>query len=233
MPAKKTTKKAVNKITKPVMEKIVVPVKETCECGPECTCVPSKKRLIIGISVAVVVILALLYFLRSFLVVAFVNGQPITRWALDRQLEKAGGKQILNTKIAEILVMQEAQKQNVNISQERINEEVKKLEDSFQAQGQTLDAVLALQGQDRTEFLRQVELQLAVEEMLGRDIQITDQEIAQYFAQNQSLFEQGATLESEKEQIKKNLFDEKLTEKIQPWLTDLQTKAKIIYFLNL
>jgi foldase protein PrsA len=165
--------------------------------------------------------------------VAFVNGQPITRWALDRQLEKAGGKQILSTKVAEILVMQEAQKQGVNISEEKINSEVKKLEDSFQAQGQTLDAVLAMQGQDRAEFLRQIKLQLSVEEMLGKDIQITDQEVAAYFTENKSLLGEGATLENQKEQIKKNLFDEKLTEKIQPWLTDLQTKAKIIYFLNL
>lgn len=233
MPTKKTVKKPVKKIAKPVIEETDVLIEETCECGPSCTCVPNKKKLAVGISIAVVVILALLYFFRSFLVVAFVNGQPITRWALDRQLEKAGGKQILSTKVAEILVMQEAQKQGVNISEERINAEVKKLEDSFQAQGQTLDAVLAMQGQDRTEFLRQIKLQLSVEEMLGKDIQITDQEVAAYFAENKSLLGEGATLENQKEQIKKNLFDEKLTEKIQPWLTDLQTKAKIIYFLNL
>jgi foldase protein PrsA len=189
--------------------------------------------MVIGISIAVIVILALLYFFRSFLVVAFVNGQPISRWSLDRQLEKTAGKQILNNKIAEILVAQEAQKQKIVISQSEIDTAVKELEDSFKAQGQTLDAVLAMQGQSKEEFLKQMNLQLLLEKMLGSDIQITDEEVAEYFTQNKDYFAEGATLENQKEQIKKNIFDQKLTEKISPWLTELQNNAKIIYFLNL
>ena len=191
---------------------------------------PVKKTAVIAI--AVLVVLALFYFFRSFLVVAFVNGKPISRWALDRELERVGGQQILNTKIAEMLVFQEAKKQKVSVNEEELNNEVKKLEDSFKAQGQTLDDILALQGQSRKEFLRQIQLQLLVEKMLGKDIQVTDEEIADYFEENKALFEKGATLESQKEEIKKTLADNKLSEKIQPWLQDLQSKAKIIYFVK-
>ena len=191
---------------------------------------PVKKTAVIAI--AVLVVLALFYFFRSFLVVAFVNGKPISRWALDRELERVGGQQILNTKIAEMLVFQEAKKQKVTISEAELNSEVKKLEDSFKAQGQTLDDILALQGQSRKEFLRQIQLQLLVEKMLGKDIQVTEEEIADYFEENKALFEKGATLESQKEEIKKTLADNKLSEKIQPWLTELQSNAKIIYFVK-
>jgi len=191
---------------------------------------PVKKTAVIAI--AVLVVLALFYFFRSFLVVAFVNGKPISRWALDRELERVGGQQILNTKIAEMLVFQEAKKQKVTISEAELNSEDKKLEDSFKAQGQTLDDILTLQGQSRKEFLRQIQLQLLVEKMLGKDIQVTEEEIADYFKENKALFEKGATLESQKEEIKKTLADNKLSEKIQPWLQDLQSKAKIIYFVK-
>ena len=128
---------------------------------------PVKKTAVIAI--AVLVVLALFYFFRSFLFVAFVNGKPISRWALDRELERVGGQQILNTKIAEMLVFQKAKKQKVTISEAELNSEVKKLEDNFKAQGQTLDDILALQGQSRKEFLRQIQLQLLVEKMLGKD----------------------------------------------------------------
>jgi len=213
MPVKKITKKTIKKI------------KSLC-------CVSNKKKRTTIIIIAILIVLALFYFFRSFLVVAFVNGKPISRWALDRELERVGGQQILNTKIAEMLVFQEAKKQKVSVSEAELNSEVKKLEDNFKAQGQTLDDILALQGQSRKEFLRQIQLQLLVEKMLGKDIQVTEEEIADYFEENKALFEKGATLESQKEEIKKTLANNKLSEKIQPWLQDLQSKAKIIYFVE-
>ncbi|MCJ7804197.1 SurA N-terminal domain-containing protein [Patescibacteria group bacterium] len=190
----------------------------------------SKKTSII--TLGVLVVLAVLYLSKSLFIVALVNGRPITRWTLDRELERVGGKQILNTKIAEILVSQEARNQKITVSDEEINQETKKLDEQFQAQGQTLDSVLALQNQSKKEFLRQLKIQLLVEKILGKEIEVTEEEIADYFKENAALFEQGATLASEKENIRQTLFNNKLTEKIQSWLQELQTKAKILYFVE-
>lgn len=189
-----------------------------------------KKTLII--TLLVLTVLTGLYFLKGFFIVAVVNGKPISRWALDRQLEKVAGSQILNTKIAEMLVLQEGRNQKITVSNEEINQEVKKLDDQFKTQGQSLDSILALQNQSKKEFLRQIKIQLLVEKMLGKEIEVTGEEIADYFKENQELFAEGATLESEKENIRQTLFNNKLTEKIQLWLQDLQNKAKILYFVK-
>lgn len=184
------------------------------------------------ITLLVLAALSALYFAKSLFIVAFVNGRPISRWSLDRQLEKTAGNQILNTRIAEMLVLQEGRNQKIIISDEEINQEAKKLDDQFKTQGQSLDSVLALQNQSKKEFLRQIKIQLLVEKILGKDIEITDEEIADYFKENQELFAEGATLVSEKENIHQTLFNDKLTEKIQPWLQELQDKANILYFIK-
>lgn len=191
----------------------------------------SWKRTLI-ITLLVLATLSTLYFARSLFIVAFVNGRPISRWGLDRQLEKTAGNQILNTRIAEMLVLQEGRNQKIIISDEEINQEAKKLDDQFKAQGQSLDSVLALQNQSKKEFLRQIKIQLLVEKILGKDIEVTNEEIADYFKENQELLAEGSTLASEKENIRQTLFNDKLTEKIQPWLQDLQDKAKILYFVK-
>jgi len=190
----------------------------------------SKKTLII--TLAVLVILTFLYLSKSLFIVALVNGRPITRWTLDRDLEKAAGSQILNTKIAEMLVLQEGRNQKITVSDEEINQEAKKLDDQFKAQGQSLDSVLVLQNQSKKEFLRQIKIQLLVEKILGKEIEVTEEEIADYFKENQELLAEGATLASEKENIRQTLFNDKLTAKIQPWLQELQDKANILYFVK-
>jgi foldase protein PrsA len=190
----------------------------------------NKKTLVV--TLGVLVVLAFLYLSKSLFVVALVNGRPITRWTLDRELEKAAGSQILNTKIAEMLVLQEGRRQKITISDEEINQEVKKLEDQLKTQGQDLDSILALQKQSKKEFLRQIKIQLLVEKILGKEIETTEEEISDYFNENQTLFAEGATLASEKENIRQTLFENKLTEKIQPWLQDLQDKAKVLYFVK-
>jgi hypothetical protein len=191
---------------------------------------PWKKNLIIAL--LVLIILSALYFARSLFVVALVNNRPISRWSFNRDLQKAAGEQILNNKIAEMLVLQEGQKQKIDISDEEIDEESKKLDEQLQSQGQSLDSLLTLQGQSKKEFLKQIKIQLLVEKILGEEIEISEEAVADYFEENQDFFAEGATLASEKENIRQILFNNQLTEKIQPWLSELQDKAKVHYFIE-
>lgn len=250
MATKKTTKKAVKKTStkkSPLMAKLEkvevmeakvenmrVTDKDNCECGPDCTCNSvNKKKLTSWIVLAVLVILAGLYFFKGFFIVALVNNKPITRFSLDRELEKQAGKAILNNKIAEMLVINEGVNQKIAVSKEEIDVKMKTIEDQIIAQGQTLEALFAAQGMDKTEFERQIKIQILVEKLLGKDITVTDQEISDYFTQNKEMMAADATLENQKENIKEALIQEKLTAKIQPWLEELKAKAKIINFIEL
>src|SRR5258708_254523 len=75
---------------------------------------PDRKRLIvIG---AVLVVLVLGYLLYKFLVIAKVDGKPITRIALYQQLEKRYGAEAKNQLVAETLIRSEAQKRKVQVT---------------------------------------------------------------------------------------------------------------------
>jgi len=218
MPEKKVTKKAI---------------KETCECEPGCVCCTiNKKKIIAGIVIAVLVILGILYFFRSFFVVALVNGKPISRFGFDRTLEKQGGKQVLNNIVTEMLINQEAKKQNVTANKADLDQKFTEIDNQLKAQGQTLDAALTANGETRADFDSQMKTQIVLEKILGKDVSVTDQEISDYFTKNKATYAKDATLASEAATIKSTLLQQKLTDKLQPFLTDLQSKAKIIYFLK-
>jgi len=199
-----------------------MPVKKTTE----------KKKKIFLIVFLVLAALAILYFLKSLFIVAIVNNRPISRWAFDRTLEKQVGQQVLNSIITGMLINQEAKKQNIIATQAELDQRYNQIDNQLKAQGQTLEAALAANGQTRADFDEQMKTQIVLEKMLGKDVSVTDEEISTYFTENKDTFDKEATLESEKENIKATLLQQKLNAKLQPFLADLQSKAKIIYFLK-
>jgi len=205
-----------------------MPSKKTIETPK----ISPKKKKIFWIVFIILAALAILYFLKSLFVVALVNNRPVSRFGFDRELEKQGGQQVLNNVIIEMLINQEAKKQNVTATQADLDQKYNEIDSQLKAQGQSLDAALTANGQTRTDFDSQMKTQVVLEKMLGKDITITDQEISDYFTKNKDNFPKGATLASESASIKNTLFQQKLSEKFQPWLQDLQSKAKIIYFLK-
>jgi len=191
-----------------------------------------EKKKIFWIVFLVLAALAILYFLKSLFIVAIVNNRPISRFGFDRALEKQGGKQVLNNIVTEMLIKQEAKKQKITVSKADLDQRYTEIDNQLKTQGQGLDAALAANGQTRADFDAQMKIQVLLEKMLGKDVSVSDEEINTYFTENKDTFDKGATLESEKENIKSTLLQQKLSEKFQPWLQDLQSKAKILYFLK-
>jgi len=190
----------------------------------------TKKVLIILFATAFLA--ALLFNIKHYFIAAMVGGRPITRRALDKELEKQMGKQVLEGLISQTLVRQEAKKQKVEISNEDLEGKINQIEAQLEAQGQELDSVLATQGQTRKDLEQQIELQLIVEEILTKDINITDEELKDYFEESKELLPEGTTLEDKKDELREELRQQKIGEKFQPWLIELQEKAKIYYFLK-
>ena len=185
------------------------------------------------LTVFLIIIFALaLYSLKNQFLVATVNGQPIWRLTLVRELEKDAGKRTLDALVAKTLVLQEAKKKDVVTSSEEINEELKKMEETLTKQGQNMDQLLAAQEMTRQDLTEQVRLQKLVEKLLGGEIEVTDQEVKDYFEKNKTLMPKDAKLEDFQEEIKGNLRQQKLSEKIQSWMKTLQENAKINYFLK-
>ena len=198
-----------------------------------------KKRLTrknIVILLSLIFIGALLYYFRSLFIVATVNGEPINRVAFTKELEKQSGKQTLNTLVTKTLITQEAEKQNVTATQEEIDQELKKVEASLKDSGQSLDQALQMQGLTREGFQDQLRYQKLIEKMVGKNIIVSDAEINKYLEDNkESVPETTEASEAAalRVSIKDQLTQQKLSEKVQEWLANLQKNAKINYFLNL
>ena len=104
------------------------------------------KPLVIAIGVAVVLILVALFFAKGIFVAATVNGSPISRLSVVKELEKQGGKQALGAIIDKKLIETELNKQKMSVTPAEIDEEIKKIEAQVSSQGGTLEMALAQQG---------------------------------------------------------------------------------------
>ena len=193
----------------------------------------TKNNKTIATVLIIVIVLSGLFLAKSLFVAAIVNNQPITTLSFIRELEKKDGKATLDNMVVEMLVFQEAKKQKVQISSQDVDSKLKEIEASFTAQGQKLDDVLVMQGETREGLKRQIELQLIVEKILGKDISISDKQISDSFNTNLSSYPKGTKLEDKKDEIKATLTQQALSDKIQPWINDLKTKSKILQFIKL
>ena len=188
-----------------------------------------KKAILIA---AVLGVAALGYLGRGLFVVALVNGTPISRLAVVRELEKQGGSETLDNLVVKSLIFQEARKKGVTVSQEELDQELSRINDIVSKQGMTLDEALALQNQSKNDLIEQIKIQKTVERILADKIEVTEEEVNDYFDKNKELFDDGAKLEDVSGEIRNQLAQTKLSSAYQSWITDLKASASINYFVT-
>lgn len=184
---------------------------------------------IIYIVVGILVLCGILYLARGLFVAAVVNGEVIPRITVINQLEKQSGKRVLENMITQKLILQEAKKQNITVSDKEVDTEIARAEKGLAQQGQTLDTALAMQGITKDTFKEQIRLEKLVEAMLGKNITVTDTEVQKYLEANKDNLPESTDSAALAKAVKQQLSQQKLGEKIQFWLADLQKKAKIYY----
>lgn len=191
---------------------------------------PSRKVAILVL--AIVILAVLIYFFKGLFVAAIVNGQPISRFTVTSELQKQGGKQVLDSLVTKALISQEAKKEKVTVSDAEVSQAVKDLEANLTKQGQNLDELLKAQSLTRPELMDQIRMQKIVEKILGKDIKVTDQEASDYYDKNKTSYPNAKTFEEAKTEVIKQLESQKLNEKVTPWIQTLHDKAKINYFVK-
>jgi foldase protein PrsA len=229
--AKVAQKPSVSKVSVAKKAPVKAPVIEKAKVEGDKKPLGFKKSQVV-LALAIVLVGAALYFLRSVFVAAVVNGQPISRLAVVKEAEKQTGKQTLSNLVRNSLIEQEAKKQNVTVSDKEINDEVKKLEGNLSKQGQKLEQVLSVQGMTRSDLNRLIRLDKLVAKMVGRDVKVSDKEVDEYLEKNKDLLPADQDQAALKKQVKERLVQQKTSEKVKAWLEDLQAKAKVIYFVQ-
>ena len=184
------------------------------------------------IALILLAVLGLIFISKKFLIAASVNGKPISRMAVISELEKKGGKQTLDSLISETLILEEAKKRGIEVSQADIDAEIKRIEESVKTQGQDLDQLLTAQGINRESLKKNVKIQKILEKMVGPDIKVTQKEIDDFVEANKASIPEGTDPNVLKSEAEKQLKSQKINQKTQTLLQELKSKAKINYYVK-
>lgn len=190
----------------------------------------TKSKLFIPL--IIVAIAVVLFFAKGLFIAALVNGEPISRLAIIRELEKRDGKNALSALVNQSLILQEAKKKNIEISQKEIEASAKQIEDTLKTQGQNLDAALLAQGLTRKDFEGQLKLRKFVEKLLAQEVKVTDKEVNDYIEKNKGSLPENMKEDEIKVGVRQQLEQQKFSIKSQELLTRLEKEAKINYFVN-
>ena len=163
----------------------------------------SPRMLLIGAGIALLAFLLVL--LSRYLVVATINGAPITRLDYYKELETMSGKQALDNLVTRKLVEQKLTEKNIVISQEVIDAEIQKIAKQLESQGQKLDNVLSTQGLTREYLQRNIVMQKGVEQLLASKSAVSEKEVDAYLAQNETTLPEGMTEKQQREQTRELL----------------------------
>lgn len=189
-----------------------------------------KKNLYVVLTVAVV--LALLYYFRGLFIVATVNGKPITRLEVVKELEKQSGQEVVESLISKNLILQEAQRKNVTVSEKETNAEMKKIEKTFSDQGQSFDQALKAQNLTRQELQERLRVELLVEKLVKDKVQVTEAEIDDFLRTNEATLPTNLSQEELRRGAKQQLESRELNQAAQKLLTELKQKANIRYVVS-
>jgi foldase protein PrsA len=190
------------------------------------------KPLVIAIGVAVVLILIALFFAKGVFVAATVNGSPISRLSVIKELEKQGGKQALEAIIDKKLIETELNKQKVAATKEEVDAEIDKIKTQVTAQGGTLEMALTQQGMTEEKLREQITIQKKLEKLLADKVAVSEAEIDTYIKDSKATPPKDMKMEDFRKQISEQLKGQKFQQEAQKWVSDLTASAKIKYYVN-
>lgn len=116
-------------------------------------------------------------------VVAKVNDSEITKTELYDYLVEQGGEQALDALISEKIVDSEIEKQNIQVSNEEIDENLAEMQEYYGGE-EELNNAIASYGYTLDDIKDNIEINLQLEKILEPYIEISDEDINAYFEEN-------------------------------------------------
>ena len=234
--AKKTTlrKKPAAKKKEEVILKDLNTSSDKLQLSPFKLEVLSKKTKIILIVLVGAVLLGILLFTnRGLFIAGLVNGEPISRIEVIQELEKQQGAGVLNRLIDRKLIIQEADKQKVTVTQEEIDAKRKEIVDQVSSGNEeNFKQILTAQGLTQESFIEELRIQLYVEKMLEEKTQVTDEEFNQFVKDNPDLLANAENEKDSKAQIREQLKQQKLQTEYNTWMESLRNNGNVVRFVN-
>ena len=184
------------------------------------------------VAVAVLLLGGLGYYYKNLLVVATVNGSPISRWSVLSQLEASSGKSVLDSIITKKLIEDEASSKNVSVSAEDIDGEIKIIEERLKEQGGTLEAALKNENMTMEKLKEQITINKAIQKLVADKIAVSDEDVENYLKQIGGDIPKSVPEAEFKSQIKAQLQNQKFSTEAKTLIDSLRAQANIKYFVE-
>ncbi|HZK19058.1 MAG TPA: peptidylprolyl isomerase, partial [Clostridia bacterium] len=162
------------------------------DMGSQSTGYTKKNTLAIVIAsvlIVAVAVAATVFFLNRSQTIATVNGEKISKDELYEVMYENVGSATLENLITERLVEQEAKKQNITISSKDIQDRLDQIiEQNFASEAEFTQALM-MYNMSKEDMEKNIKNELMILEILGKDIEVEEEEMKDYFANNRSLFD--------------------------------------------
>lgn len=128
--------------------------------------------------------------------VAVVNGEPISRDELYAEMYTQMGQQTLQELITRTLILQEGRAQGVEISDADVKARLDEVIESGFASREEFEGALAAYGLEQKDLEQQMRIQLTVEAVLAKQIELDEDEVKAYFEADRERFGEPERLEA-------------------------------------
>lgn len=173
-------------------------------------------------------LLLLAVYKKNWFIAATINGSPVTNLDLQMRLNKQFRTQTLNQMVNEKIILDEAIKNNVAVSETEINQKISEIETNVGG-SQALDGLLSQQGQTRESLRQQIKLQLSIEKLYTNEATVSAEEVEKFIEQNKEQMKASGSAEQQKEAYDA-IKNQKLSQLFPQKFQELKTKAKIQIF---
>lgn len=188
---------------------------------------PRASRKMVGWVVVGLLILAIVgfwYKTSSWPIAAIVNGRPITRFEVNRELYKQNGETMLEGMITERLVRGEIARLKLTVSDVEIDAKLEEIKKTLGEEA-NLEDVLAERGLTMADARKQLWLQMAMEKAVAGDASVSAEEIDAYIATN-GIYLSG-TDEEKRKAAETSLIQRKGQEAITAWIDAVRARGKV------
>jgi foldase protein PrsA len=189
------------------------------------------KTLVTSLIIVMIAFLAG-FFVKNNLISAMVNGRPIWKKELVKEMETYYGESVLSSIIEGELIKQEAEKRGIKATEEEVSNQIKMIEDSMKSQGQDLQQALKESGMTIEDLRENYKMNILIEKLLADKITVTDEDIQKYIEENKDSFPEGTDMEQIKSLVEEGLKQEKMSTEYQSFINGLREKADIEILLN-
>lgn len=230
---KKTTPKKKTVTKKTTTTKKVVSLKDTIMEKINSNLLLGAILKIVAIVVAIFLVVTLadyaVQYVRNERSVAVVNGKRISKAEWHRVLEKASGPAVAQSLINDSIVMLEAKKADVEVTQEEIDKRVEEVKESIGGE-EAFNTAMKAANYELKDLEENIRIDMYYTKLIGPSIKYTDDDVKAFFEQYSNvLFAKETEALKEGEKLDYETYKEKTTEY---YIAQMVSQEKQNWLLN-